>query len=203
MALRDKNIDWKRALYFIPWTQFHRVAATDVTMAGTDEVPTEISTLGIGGFLNTTNNVTVATLDQHLLATADFSQEIGFRVLWAIVGGSTEATDDITWRLLYELYAPGSAMGAIDTALSTAIPQQVNMAATQYNLCRGARGIIAGGTIGVAHRSSLLGLKVDVSATTFSASEYTFLGLQVDYYPMRMSTSTEAKHAVIDLSVTG
>jgi hypothetical protein len=202
MSIRDRNINWRRRLYRIPWQDFHRTTGTDVSMLDATTLPVEVSTFGVGGLTvaaSTTFNI--AAIDMRLLTEMDFASEVGFRVL-TVKTASTTSTDDVTFVLTYEVFGPGYLMSAIETALDTPLGQHANLSTTQYKIYRGPRGIMAANTLTDRNHDDLLGLALAVSASSFDAGELVFLGLEVDYLPLLCSTATLPRDYSKDLGVT-
>ena len=186
MAIRDKNIDWKRKQEFYSAESLAAFVAENGVGTGAPVIA-EVSTLGITG-------VDMAAagdeVDTRLILPFDLDvrEEVGFRLVWT--SHSTTAADTIDWIILYNSIAELSTIAAGDTALDTVIPQDVVGTTNDYALEITGRGIISADKL---THGQLLTMKVEMHATDIeiaaAAEPVHFLGVLLDYIPRKTRDS--------------
>ena len=198
MAIRDRNIEYKRQKRVIPWSDFS-VMKTDGSgnvLAGPGTgapVANVISTTGLAG-LSMEVGDEASAFDFQTPSTANIHKEIGVRVLYTIDVASPAATDSVTWLVKYDQVDPGEAIIKPATALNTTIAAQADGGTTGLLYRVSSRGIINADSVDVTAKTGVFSWLIEADAvTTYSAGESTFLGLEIDYELELCVTADEIK----------
>lgn len=187
MGVRDRSIDWLRTEHWIGADRFNPIVASATTLTGigaNDPVMAEVATFGFGGFATSPND-DMACLDLQLPRLMNPDEEVGVRVVYTIdQGGVTEATDAVTWIVLYDQVDFGEVLVAPATALNTVLVNETAGSTTDRLLKRTARGVINAGVLDWTSRQGAISWAVENQATTdYVNDKVVFLGLLIDYYP--------------------
>jgi hypothetical protein len=161
---------------FIPWNQFD-IITTAAPGAG-DPALAEINSLGLVGIQMASTGD-----DAHVLIPLPdnicVDCQIKFSVLWST--DSTTTTEGVTWKVLYNEGALGSALAAAATALDTVITSDSPLG-TAYMLNETPQGVIAAGTV---DRNDILHVLAETDAFSGGmdpASDIVFLhGIFMEY----------------------
>lgn len=210
MAIRDRNMDWMRRCYRIPyqlfgWEPSHTHEYTTHTGTGTTESAesltgmessagniAEISSFGVGG-VTLAQGDAHSCIDLHTPIHADPQKEIGARVLFTVNEASPSATDYVHFTVTYKQFDQDEALAAASTALDTTIARCTPGVTSGYQLHATARGVIDADTFNFDYRSG--GLIWKVAATTvsgYAADKVTLLALEIDYLPQVCASAEEA-----------
>jgi len=129
----------------------------------------------------------LACVDFDTLQVADLTEPIGVRVRWT--GEATpEATDDVTFIVLYNQADQGAAFVEPATALNTTIANHEPAHTTALTDNRTQRGIINANTFDEAAREGQLSWRIEADVINgYGAGEVTFLALEIDYMPQYLA----------------
>jgi hypothetical protein len=213
MAIRDRNIEWKRQKRVIPWNEFGVIgtaAATALSALGNTGTATaaattaEVSTFKFAGLgITGLAGQDFATLDLQTPSLIDPTEEIGVRVLYTINVASPTATDSVTWLVKYDQVDPGEAFVVPGTALNTDIAAQLDGGTTGFLYRVSSRGIINANTIDHTAKTGCISWLVECDAlTTYVADEIMFLGLEIDYKPLLCVNTEETVDVYKDIAAT-
>lgn len=213
MGLRDRNIDWKRQKRVIPWQDFGVIGTAASTINASISAlgastaaaaAAEISTFKFTGLtIAGLAGQDFAALDLQTPSLVDPAEEIGVRVLYTINVADPVATDAITWLVKYDQVDPGEAFVVPGTALDTAVAAQADGGTTGFLYRVSSRGIIDANTLDYTAKTGCLTWLVEADAiTTYSASEPTFLGLEIDYKPLLCISPEETEDVYKDIAAT-
>lgn len=186
MASFDKGRLKRKTIYY-PYDSHHAMlgaAGVDVGAHTGAPVQQEISTLGLVAVLLDTagdmvNMLTPVPRDMNV------TQPMGVHVVYQT--GSATAADTVTWIVLYDVIAEGSALAVGTTALNTTIAQDT-VTGTAQALEISPRGVINGATITEAQMTGLAFISWNIEMDAFAAGlteDKLFLGLLIDYVPKR------------------
>jgi|10_taG_2_1085330.scaffolds.fasta_scaffold02526_7 hypothetical protein len=205
MAIRDRNIEWKRQKRVIPWSDFSLIAADGGTLAGPGTgapVANAISTSGLAG-LSMEVSDEASAFDFQTPSTANIHAEIGVRVLYTIDVATPAATDAVTWLVKYDQVDPGEAIIKPATALDTAVAAQADGDTTGLLYRVSSRGIIDADSVDITAKTGVFTWLIEADAvTTYSAGEITLLGLEIDYELELCVTADETETVYKDIAAT-
>lgn len=206
--IRDRNISWLRQSHVIPnqvFSFFTAAGPTTASIALGSGVGAPVwgeVVDGLGAPLVSTANDFICAWDFFTPRHADVTKEIGVRVWYTVVGAPT-ALDAVTWKILYDQVDQGEAIVTPATALGTAIVAQANGGTTEKKLFNTTRGIIAANTLNNDARKGVMAWTVESDAiTTYTATQLSFLGLEIDYEPGLCKNERDVKDIWKDLAVT-
>jgi len=206
MAIRDRNIEWKRQKRVIPWSDFGIIDSSTATLSGEGSgspVANHIGSLSLAG-LSMEVSDEASAFDFQTPSIANIHKEIGVRVLYTIdVATGIVATDAVTWLVKFDQVDPGEAIVKPASALNTVIAAQADGGTTTAIYRTTSRGIINADRLDVTAKTGIMTWLVEPDAvTTYEAGEITFLGLEIDYELELCVTSDETKDVYKDIAAT-
>jgi len=206
MAIRDRNIEWKRQKRVIPWSDFGIIDSSTATLSGEGSgspVSNHIGALSLAG-LSMEVSDEASAFDFQTPSIANIHKEIGVRVLYTIdVATGIVATDAVTWLVKFDQVDPGEAIIKPASALNTAIAAQADGGTTTAIYRTTSRGIINADRLDVTAKTGIMTWLVEPDAvTTYEAGEITFLGLEIDYELELCVTADETKDVYKDVAAT-
>jgi len=205
MAIRDRNIEYKRQKRVIPWSDFSIMTETGSVLAGPGTgapVANVISSTGLAG-LSMEVNDEASAFDFQTPSTANIHAEIGVRVLYTIDVADPVATDSVTWLVKYDQVDPGESIIKPATALNTVIAAQADGGTTGLLYRVSSRGIINADSVDITAKTGVFTWLVEADAiTSYTAGEITFLGLEIDYELELCVTADETENVYKDIAAT-
>ena len=210
MAIRDRNIEYKRQKRVIPWSDFSVMKETGGTISGVgsgEPVANEISDFGLAGLSMRLSDEACAFAFQTP-SIANIHKEIGVRVLYTIDvdsggGEAVVATDAVTWLVKFDQVDPGEAIVKPASALNTVIAAQADGGTTPYLYRVSSRGIINADRLNTTAKTGIMSWLVEPDAvTTYTNDEITFLGLEIDYELELCVTADETESVYKDIAAT-
>ena len=205
MAIRDRNIEWKRQKRVIPWSDFGIIDSSTATLSGEGSgspVSNHIGALSLAG-LSMEVSDEASAFDFQTPSTANIHAEIGVRVLYTIDVASPTATDAVTWVVKFDQVDPGEAIIKPASTLNTAIAAQADGGTTGFLYRVSSRGIINADRLDITAKTGIMTWLIEPDAvTSYSAGEITFLGLEIDYELELCVTADETESVYKDIAAT-
>jgi len=191
--ITDKQIAWLRKRVWLNPYQFGLTESSNVLMsasvATTTVIPTEVGSTGIVGINMSADNDALRAL-WPIPYDLDPKFELGFKVWWT--AATISSGGDCLWTIEADVKKEGIAIAAASTALDTAIASDeyvtsAGAATTTDSLLQvTSRGIK--NTLAITRDDIEQGCTLSIDLIKTSDTDITtvlFLGLMIDYAPMR------------------